>query len=117
MRHARFSLLTRHSHITRVLCKVTTWDWERVNVQSAIWSKDPKEVGDDDYKSFYKSISKDYADPSTWIHFKVKEDDGGGVEGRRTHTRGRSQRTHPQNPSTLNIHRGVPARASIPLFV
>jgi hypothetical protein len=65
---------------------VTTWDWERVNVQSAIWSKDPKEVGDDDYKSFYKSISKDYADPSTWIHFKVKEEDNGGrVEGRRTH--------------------------------
>jgi len=51
---------------------VTTWDWERVNTQSAIWSKDPKEVGDDDYKSFYKSISKDYADPSTWIHFKAE---------------------------------------------
>jgi heat shock protein beta len=51
---------------------VTTWAWERVNVQSAIWSRDVKEVTDEEYKSFYKSISKDFSDPSTWIHFKAE---------------------------------------------
>jgi len=51
---------------------VTTWSWERVNTQPAIWSRDSKEVEEDEYKSFYKSISKDYSDPATWIHFKAE---------------------------------------------
>jgi len=51
---------------------VTSWEWERVNTQSAIWTKDAKEVDDEAYKAFYKSISKDYSDPSTWIHFKAE---------------------------------------------
>jgi heat shock protein beta len=50
--------------------KVTTWSWERVNVQSAIWSRG--EVSDSEYKEFYKSISKDFTDPATWIHFKAE---------------------------------------------
>ena len=37
---------------------VTTWEWERVNVQAAIWSRDTKEIEDDEYKNFYKSMSK-----------------------------------------------------------
>jgi len=51
---------------------ITTWSWERVNTQAAIWSRDTKEVEDDEYKAFYKSISKDYSDPATWIHFKAE---------------------------------------------
>ncbi len=43
-----------------------------MNTQSAIWTKDAKEVDDEAYKAFYKSISKDYSDPSTWIHFKAE---------------------------------------------
>jgi len=50
--------------------KVTTWSWERVNVQSAIWSRG--EVTDSEYKEFYKTISKDFTDPATWIHFKAE---------------------------------------------
>jgi heat shock protein beta len=50
----------------------TTWSWERVNVQAAIWSRDTKEVNDEEYKSFYKSISKDFSDPATWIHFRAE---------------------------------------------
>ena len=49
---------------------VTKWAWERVNVQAAIWSRDTKEVTDDEYKSFYKSFSKDFEDPASWIHFR-----------------------------------------------
>jgi len=51
---------------------VTTWEWERVNVQAAIWSRDTKEIEDDEYKNFYKSMSKDFNDPATWIHFKAE---------------------------------------------
>jgi hypothetical protein len=29
-------------------------------------------VEDDEYKSFYKTFSKDTADPTTWIHFKAE---------------------------------------------
>merc|ERR1712054_747359 len=51
---------------------VTTWSWSRVNVQAAIWSRDTKEIEDEEYKNFYKSMSKDFNDPATWIHFKAE---------------------------------------------
>merc|ERR1712025_890832 len=37
-----------------------------------IWARDASEVEDDEYKSFYKTFSKDTADPTTWIHFKAE---------------------------------------------
>ncbi|KAJ8601854.1 hypothetical protein CTAYLR_002662 [Chrysophaeum taylorii] len=51
---------------------VTTWDWVQVNSQQAIWSRDAKDVTEDEYKSFYKSLSKDTEDPTTWIHFRAE---------------------------------------------
>merc|ERR1719201_2267610 len=51
---------------------VTNWDWSQVNSESAIWARDASEVEDEDYSSFYKSISKDYDDPLSWIHFKAE---------------------------------------------
>ena len=30
------------------------------------------EVDESEYKAFYKSISKDFSDPATWIHFKAE---------------------------------------------
>merc|ERR1712147_290506 len=51
---------------------VTNWDWAQVNSESAIWARDASEVEDDEYKSFYKTFSKDTADPTTWIHFKAE---------------------------------------------
>ena len=51
---------------------VTNWDWSQVNSESAIWARDASEVEDDEYKSFYKTFSKDTADPTTWIHFKAE---------------------------------------------
>jgi heat shock protein beta len=52
--------------------KVEKWDWHRVNSNVAIWSRDKDDITDDEYKKFYKAISKDVADPSTWIHFKAE---------------------------------------------
>merc|ERR1711943_55944 len=50
----------------------TTWEYERVNTQSPVWTRDKKDISDEDYSSFYKSISKDYDDPLSWIHFKAE---------------------------------------------
>ena len=51
---------------------MTNWDWSQVNSESAIWARDASEVEDDEYESFYKTFSKDTADPTTWIHFKAE---------------------------------------------
>jgi heat shock protein beta len=48
------------------------WNWERVNKQAAIWSRDSKEVSDEEYNNFYKSISNDHEDPATWTHFRAE---------------------------------------------
>merc|ERR1712100_791981 len=50
----------------------TVWNWELVNKQKAIWSRDKKDVTDEDYAKFYKSISKDHDAPATWTHFKAE---------------------------------------------
>lgn len=50
--------------------KETVWEWERVNNAKAIWLREPEEVEEDEYTKFYKSITKDYDDPSTHIHFR-----------------------------------------------
>lgn len=44
----------------------------QVNNAQALWTRNPKEVGDDDYKSFYKHAFNDYSDPLSWSHNKVE---------------------------------------------
>lgn len=51
---------------------VTTYTWEQLNSQQAIWTRSKDDVTDEEYKTFYKSITKDYADPLTWTHFKAE---------------------------------------------
>jgi len=53
---------------------VETWEWVRVNSNTALWARDKDEITDDEYKGFYKGISKDTVDPATWIHFKAEGD-------------------------------------------
>merc|ERR1712187_355143 len=50
----------------------TVWNWELVNKQKAIWSRDKKDVTDEDYTNFYKAISNDHEAPATWTHFKAE---------------------------------------------
>lgn len=52
--------------------KVDVWGWHRVNNNVAIWARDKEDVTDDDYQKFFKTISKDPTDASTWIHFKAE---------------------------------------------
>lgn len=50
----------------------TVWDWERVNDIKAIWYRPKEEIEEEEYTNFYKSISKDYADPLAHIHFTAE---------------------------------------------
>ncbi|KAL1820762.1 hypothetical protein ACET3Z_015631 [Daucus carota] len=56
--------------------KETTYDWELLNDVKAIWLRSPKEVTDEEYVKFYKSLAKDFSDekPLTWSHFNAEGD-------------------------------------------
>jgi len=52
--------------------KIDTWKYQLLNGDVAIWSRDPKEITDEEYQKFYKVITKEAADAQTWIHFKAE---------------------------------------------
>ena len=45
---------------------------ETVNAATALWTRNRSELGDDDYKSFYKHVARDFEDPLAWIHSRVE---------------------------------------------
>merc|ERR1711912_108925 len=47
-------------------------EWNQVNSEKAIWTRSPRDVEDDDYNRFYKTISKDSDDPLTKMHFSAE---------------------------------------------
>jgi molecular chaperone HtpG len=49
-----------------------------VNSATALWTRSRSDVGEDEYKEFYKHISHDFADPLCWSHNRV--------EGKREYT-------------------------------
>ena len=49
-----------------------THKFVQVNNAQALWTRNPKDVSDEDYKSFYKHSFNDYVDPLTWTHNKVE---------------------------------------------
>merc|ERR1719223_1761283 len=52
---------------------VVSWNWERLNNNVAIWSRESKDVSDEEYQSFYQAIAKDTnTDALSWIHFKAE---------------------------------------------
>merc|ERR1719502_86981 len=52
--------------------KKTVFEWEQVNTQKAIWLRAKRDVNEDEYNEFYKSISKDYLDPLAYTHFNAE---------------------------------------------
>ncbi|CAI5963725.1 unnamed protein product [Closterium sp. NIES-64] len=56
--------------------KRTKWEWELLNSVKAIWLRSPKDVTDDEYREFYKSLAKDYSTdkPLSWTHFSAEGD-------------------------------------------
>lgn len=49
-----------------------------VNAATALWTRSRSDIGDDEYREFYKHLSHDFADPLTWSHNRV--------EGKREYT-------------------------------
>ncbi len=50
----------------------TTWDWELINDTKPIWMRKQSEIEDSDYTEFYKSISKDFEEPMSKVHFTAE---------------------------------------------
>jgi molecular chaperone HtpG len=45
---------------------------DRINQSSALWTRDPKEVTDDEYKALYRHVSGDWNEPLAHIHFRAE---------------------------------------------
>lgn len=52
----------------------TVWDWDLLNNIKPLWTRDPKEITDDEYIQFYKVITKDSDNPVSWSHFHAEGD-------------------------------------------
>ncbi|KAJ9147987.1 hypothetical protein P3X46_030086 [Hevea brasiliensis] len=52
--------------------KEVTHEWELINRQKPIWLWKPEEVTNEEYASFYKSLTNDWEDPLAWKHFSVE---------------------------------------------
>ena len=79
------SIVHKYSdHIVQpIVMKAEKWDEEKkaqvesdedetVNQASALWAKPKSEVGEEDYKAFYKHVGHDYDDPLAWTHNRVE---------------------------------------------
>ncbi|MCK5791871.1 MAG: molecular chaperone HtpG [Alcanivorax sp.] len=47
-------------------------EYEVVNKATALWTRSRNEIGDDEYKEFYKHISHDFEEPLAWSHNRVE---------------------------------------------
>ena len=47
-------------------------EWEKINCDAPIWSKNPNDVSEEEYKSFYKNLSSDWEDYLINKHFSVE---------------------------------------------
>lgn len=71
------SIISKYSdHISLPVEVQTTEEnevkWEKVNKAQALWTRSKSEVSDEEYKEFYKHISRDFADPLSWSHNRVE---------------------------------------------
>ena len=46
--------------------------YESVNTATALWTRNKKDITDDEYKAFYKHISHDFEDPVSWSHTRAE---------------------------------------------
>ncbi|XP_072026800.1 endoplasmin-like [Amphiura filiformis] len=50
----------------------TTWDWEVMNENKPIWTRNPKEIEDEEYNEFFRAFSKEEKDPLSRSHFTAE---------------------------------------------
>ena len=48
------------------------WDWEVINEIKAIWTRSKDDITEEEYNSFYKTITKDPENPLTYTHFRAE---------------------------------------------
>lgn len=49
-----------------------TGEWETINQASALWTRPKKDITDEQYRDFYKSLAHDHEDPLAWSHNRVE---------------------------------------------
>uniref|UniRef100_A0A7S4BWV3 Pescadillo homolog n=1 Tax=Chrysotila carterae TaxID=13221 RepID=A0A7S4BWV3_CHRCT len=52
--------------------KKTVSDWELINDAKALWTRNPADITEEEYKSFYQSLTKDFGEPLTHTHFSAE---------------------------------------------
>ena len=62
-------IISKHSDF--VAWPVTIGE-ERANQEAALWTRNPSDVTDDEYKAFYRHISNDWQEPLAWLHVKLE---------------------------------------------
>lgn len=51
---------------------VSAGEWKQVNRATALWTRTPRDITDEEYQEFYKHISHDFEAPLAWAHNKVE---------------------------------------------
>ncbi|MET0542683.1 MAG: molecular chaperone HtpG [Variovorax sp.] len=51
---------------------VKTGEWEPVNQANALWSRPKKDITEEQYVEFYKTVSHDFEAPLAWSHNRVE---------------------------------------------
>jgi len=52
--------------------KEMVYKWELMNETKPIWTRNPKDISDDEYNAFYKTVTKDWQDPFKYSHFNAE---------------------------------------------
>lgn len=52
--------------------EVTTFDYEHINTDPAIWARDKDEITDEEYQEFWKVVSKEGGMAADWSHFNAE---------------------------------------------
>jgi molecular chaperone HtpG len=51
---------------------VNSDEWEVVNQASALWSRDKRDISEEQYTEFYKHVAHDFTEPLAWSHARVE---------------------------------------------
>ncbi len=61
-------IIRKHSEFIRY---PITLDDAVVNEPEALWTRDPKDVADDEYQAFYRHVTHDWGEPAAWLHVRA----------------------------------------------